>query len=160
VIATAAVFIVWFFKARRNIERLGASGGLPAGWAIGGWFIPCASLVLPVLVARDIWNGSSPRSRRISMAPLVVWWAAWVIGGIVQAVRTNIEPDDFTAVSDVGALIDDYTTARSLSVVAGIAWTVAAVFAIVVVRRVGTMQSERADEIRAEATASRLGAAE
>lgn len=160
VLATTVVFIIWFFKARRNIDRLGARGGLAAGWAIGGWFIPCANWVLPAIVARDTWRGSSPRARRVSIAPLVVWWAAWAGGGIIETIRRSVEPDEFAIRADYSPLINDYTQARTLSIIAALAWVVAAAFAIVFVRRVGAMQLERVEELRADAAGARLGAAE
>ena len=58
-VATIVVFICWFWAARANAEAYGQSHGtLSPGWAIGGWFIPVASLVLPCIVARDIYRGT------------------------------------------------------------------------------------------------------
>src|SRR5262245_14862724 len=48
---TAVVFIVWLYRARRNLAIWGILGlGWGPGWAIGGWFIPLANLLIPKLV--------------------------------------------------------------------------------------------------------------
>jgi hypothetical protein len=83
----AVLFIVWMFRAAKNHEALGRSNTrFGPGWAIGGWFVPVANLVLPVLIVQDLWRGgdaSRPRDdaawRNVRGSWLVgCWWAAWV----------------------------------------------------------------------------------
>jgi hypothetical protein len=86
-LATAIVFIVWFFRAAKNNESLGRlRPRLGPGWAIGGWFIPLAFLVIPVLIAQDLWRGSNPdiprgddRWRIAPRSALVGWWWACLL---------------------------------------------------------------------------------
>src|SRR5262249_5509194 len=58
-LVAAILFIIWMWRAAKNNEALERSQPrLGPGWAIGGWFIPLANLVIPVLVAQDLWRGS------------------------------------------------------------------------------------------------------
>jgi hypothetical protein len=150
-LATGIVFIIWLFKARSNIEPLGERGGLATGWAIGGWFIPCASWVLPFLVARDTWLGSRPRARTVTLTPLAVWWGTWVVGGIATMMQRFTEPDDAFVYTEsaIASLVDDYSQARLYSIIGATSWAASAVFAIIVVRSLDRMQQERVVEIRA-----------
>src|SRR5262249_13965466 len=58
-IAIIVVFIVWFHRAAKNNVALGRRRArYSPGWAIGGWFIPFANLVIPAQIAQDLWRGS------------------------------------------------------------------------------------------------------
>src|ERR671910_436204 len=48
-LATGVVFIVWQYRHAKNAEILGQSGGLRAGWAIGGLVLPLPHLVLAAI---------------------------------------------------------------------------------------------------------------
>ena len=50
VLAGLVLFIllmVWGNQAYRSLSRTGAGGRSWSGWAVGGWFIPLASMVIP-----------------------------------------------------------------------------------------------------------------
>ena len=46
-VPTGVVFIRWQHRHALAARRLGGPGRLGPGWAIGGWFVPVASAVLP-----------------------------------------------------------------------------------------------------------------
>ena len=107
VLATGIVFIVWQFRHAKNAELLGRSGGLGPGWAIGGWFIPCAGFVLPAVQLYQSSEASDPahvpgtmRSGRGS--PLVILWGiAFAAGNLVGGVsRQTLYPDAYDATLD------------------------------------------------------------
>ena len=52
------LFVTWMWRAARNNESFGRPGALGPGWAIGGWFIPLASLALPVVQMQQLWRGA------------------------------------------------------------------------------------------------------
>jgi hypothetical protein len=93
-ILTAVAFIVWFHRAYRRTEELGAETRYGGGWAIGAWFVPILSLWRPKQIANDMWRGSDPDAppgpetawRDQPVSPLLaVWWGAFLItnwGGI------------------------------------------------------------------------------
>ena len=76
-----------------------------SGWAIGGWFIPCANLVIPFLVVRDIWRRTPDSVHGAVGSPgmglLWGWWITWAIGYLVSAVaRQGTEDLDSMIQSD------------------------------------------------------------
>lgn len=58
-LATATVFIIWFYLAHKTAKMFRPDTATRAsGWAIGGWFIPFGNLVIPVRIARETWEAS------------------------------------------------------------------------------------------------------
>jgi hypothetical protein len=76
-IFAGVLVIVWFWRARKNLEAFpGARQGMRAGWAIGGWFLPLANLVIPFRVGDDVARASLWRQK----TPWVVstWWVMFL----------------------------------------------------------------------------------
>lgn len=84
-ILSGAGFLVWEYRAYRNLASLGAKQlrFSPAGSA-GWYFCPILNLWKPVQAMEDIWKGS--REGRPAFALVFVWWALIIISGLV----TNI----------------------------------------------------------------------
>jgi Domain of unknown function (DUF4328) len=145
---TVAIFvliIIWMFRAMKNNEALGRSDArLSPGWGIGGWFIPVANLVIPVLILQDLWRGSDPSSPRNDPAwrnnrgsALVAWY--WV-AHVISCARFLSEGSD-KKLRDLSEL-KDFRTHDSIAVV-GVAATIAsAVLGIQVIRRITNRQEE------------------
>jgi multisubunit Na+/H+ antiporter MnhC subunit len=140
-LATVVVFIIWMFRAARNNAGLGREHPrLGPGWAIGGWFIPLANLVIPVLVMQDLWRGSTASIPRGDMrwkiadrSALVGWWWAALLLSLLQGAVDTEDPE--TTLSDLRA-------ADTLSIVGTCFRIVAAVLAILVVRKLTERQEE------------------
>jgi hypothetical protein len=90
-LGAGACFIVWLYRLRADVDAFTPHrGGLSRGWAIGGWFIPLANVVLPFLVIRDVIRNTSPavpggqpaRGAPAVYALAALWWALWVVGGV------------------------------------------------------------------------------
>jgi len=134
-VAVFVVLVVWTYRAARNLEALGRpSPTLGAGWAIGGWFIPFANLVLPFLVLRDVWKGGEPgvprgdpRWKQVPVgAPLIVWWSLWVASWVAWAVLQNLDDDEFlTTTEEVRRNTAWGSVAMGLSALAAVAAIVA-----------------------------------
>jgi hypothetical protein len=95
-LTAAVLMIIWAYKVSQSAERLrphGRSWG--PGWAIGGWFIPLASLVIPKLVLNEAERiATAPRSgnqvvaewRRQSTSILGwAWWLTYVAASLIGA---------------------------------------------------------------------------
>jgi hypothetical protein len=82
-VAAGVLVIIWLWRARKNLDAFpGAPRGMRAGWAIGGWFIPFANLVIPFRVTATVARASLWRSKT---PPLVGWWwAMWILGSCVS----------------------------------------------------------------------------
>jgi hypothetical protein len=107
-IATAVVFIVWQFRHAKNAQLLGKFDGLSPGWAIGGWFIPCANFVLPTVQLYQASQASDPSltpgtvRRQGQGNPLVILWGiAFAVGNIVGgSIRQAVYPDAYEPTLD------------------------------------------------------------
>ncbi|MEU7280204.1 DUF4328 domain-containing protein [Streptomyces sp. NPDC045431] len=141
-LATAVVFILWFHRVRVNAGVFAPDMfGSGPGWAIGAWFIPIANVVIPCKIARQTWRAS----RRDPYAaygkgerPTLVmgWWLVWLFSGFVDALATRAYDDADRA--------SEFVTACEALAVSEVADAVAAVLAIVVVRRLTAMQDAKA----------------
>jgi hypothetical protein len=102
---TAILFLVWFFRAYRNLVRSGIQDLRYApGWAVGSWFIPFFNFVRPKQIANDICKASAsvatvgPERRDQLSLPARVnwWWGLWILGGVCGAIGNG-------AISSAGA---------------------------------------------------------
>jgi Domain of unknown function (DUF4328) len=81
---TAVVYLVWFYRARTNVEHYEPQfQRRSVGWALGGW-LPIVSFWVPYQVTTDILLDSRQSLRapadvwRRSFGVLQAWWAAWL----------------------------------------------------------------------------------
>ncbi|MET9515948.1 DUF4328 domain-containing protein [Streptomyces sp. NPDC002994] len=150
-LATATVFIVWFFRVRRNagvfapdVPRRGS------GWAIGAWFIPFANLWIPRGIAVDVWSASRRDPYSLEAAKeephtvLNAWWTAWVVSALF---------DRFAANSYKKAEApDEIRDALDLMVAGDLLDIAAAVLAVFFVRALTRMQHLKATTGPADST--------
>ncbi|MFG3036900.1 DUF4328 domain-containing protein [Streptomyces sp. NPDC048330] len=141
-LATGIVFILWFHRLRRNAEVWAPDlQGRGPGWAVGGWFIPIGNLWIPRAIAVDVWRASRREpyaaDGRGELALLNGWWTCWVVGTLVNWVSGQM----YKTVDDTG----NWTTATQWSVAGYVLDAVAAVLAILFVRRLTSMQHAKAN---------------
>ena len=139
------LIIIWSFRAAKNNEALGRMyPRLKPGWAIAGWLIPFANLVIPVLILQDLWRGSevsTPRGdlgwRANKGSALIGWYWAFFIAssvryGVGRSKARYLYVDE----------LRDLRTHDTVAVIGMVATIVAAVLAIRVVRRLAARQEE------------------
>jgi hypothetical protein len=137
-LVTGVLFIVWQWRTAKNaavvLRRRGARYG--PGWSIGGWFIPLANLVIPVLVMQDLWRSSDPQSSpdgwrsRPRSALVGWWWVAFVVAGVAsRGSRTT----DSSALSEI-------KSADNAAAFGVVMFAVAAILAMLVVRSITARQ--------------------
>src|SRR3954453_21556242 len=100
-VVTAVLWIIWQFRHAKNAERLRGSLGLGPGWAIGGWFIPLGSFVLP---AMQLWQSAKasdpdlpagePASRGKAPGLIIAWMALYDAAAIAFLVASTQRPSD------------------------------------------------------------------
>jgi hypothetical protein len=138
-------FLMWFHRAHRNLRALGATElRFTPGWAVGWWFMPVYSIYRPYQVMKEIWQGSNPATRPgIEESPwptpstaMVGWWwglflfmcaAQWFSDQVVKQAHS----------------IEDTMAASWVKIGFCAITAVAALLAILVVRRVTANQEER-----------------
>ena len=59
IIGTIITFIMWFFRAYKNLHilKIKLLQHSP-GWAIGAWFVPFLNLVRPFQIMNEIWENT------------------------------------------------------------------------------------------------------
>ena len=104
-IACVITFLVWYGRAYRNLDRLGAQG-LRWGkrWAIAYWFIPIGNLFRPKQVMNDIWRASDPALPPVAhhwqenRVPALFhwWWALWLVSSFISNIlfRRTLDQGD------------------------------------------------------------------
>ncbi|MFJ8532016.1 DUF4328 domain-containing protein [Streptomyces sp. NPDC093591] len=76
----AIVFVVWFFRMRRNTGLLAPDRFRNGpGWAVGAWLIPLVNLWLPYRIALDMWGAATllpaaGEPYRARTWPVNLWW--------------------------------------------------------------------------------------
>lgn len=113
-IASAVVFLMWIYRAYKNLAALGATGlRFTPGWAVGWFFIPIANLVRPYQVTSEIWKASEPKVdttdstswKNLATSPIVGWWwALFLISSFIAAVASEF-PFYGTMVSEIVDII-------------------------------------------------------
>ncbi|MFJ9678357.1 DUF4328 domain-containing protein [Streptomyces sp. NPDC101194] len=141
-VATAVVFIIWFRRVRLNAEVFDPSAQpMGVGWAVGAWFVPIANLVLPRRIAGGIWTASAQTDpdggwRTVPTTVMNLWWGAWVCSLVVSRYTSQQywKAEEPQEIMDAAGLLMA-TDALDL---------VAAVLAVLFVRKLTRMQGERA----------------
>jgi hypothetical protein len=143
------LFLSWFYRAYRNLESLGATNlRFTPGWAVGWFFIPFWNLIRPIQIAGEIWRWSVPgadaggqRSSRAIPGIVVGWWIPYAISRIAAFIarRTTVGGED--AMSSVAG--------KSFWMLGADVLTIpAAVFAIIMMRKILAGQMERHERVR------------
>jgi len=93
--AAAGTFLFWFARAYRNLPALGAYElKYSPRSAVGWWFVPLASMVVPLLVTIELSSASDPsvrpngcnERRRAPFPKLVLtWWIAFTATTILAS---------------------------------------------------------------------------
>lgn len=89
------LFLVWHNHAYKSAESARRDLKWSSGWAVRGWFIPGANLVIPKLVMNQVELGAVTReahrkpesSRSRTLGPLgASWWGTWVVALVLISV--------------------------------------------------------------------------
>ncbi|MEV7278462.1 DUF4328 domain-containing protein [Streptomyces sp. NPDC093111] len=141
-LATAVVFIVWMFRVRGNADVWAPDLQRRAkGWMIAGWVVPIVSFWFPRGLIVDIWRASRAEpygpDRRGEFVLINLWWLFFLVGRITAEVGARM----FDGPATVDALVE-----ATGWILAGDALDiVAAVLAILLVRRLTSMQHLKAN---------------
>jgi Domain of unknown function (DUF4328) len=109
------VFLVWFYRARKNADGRGQLQRHSPGWAIGAWFVPFVNLVFPFQIMTGIWRANEPEDRRSRAVVLVgFWWGCWLGGGILREVGSRLGSTSAGPARGANILADVLTAAAAI----------------------------------------------
>ncbi len=136
----AVLFMIWMWRAAKNVGLFGrARQSFGPGFAIGGWFIPFANLVIPGMQMHGIWKGSGPPLRtgeRAKGSALVwVWWIVFLVGRAF--IFLNSTPSR-TKAYEVSA----FDVQNGLLIAGSVATGASALLAIFMIRAITAMQED------------------
>lgn len=136
-LAAAAAFVVWLYQARRHAERLGGALEWAPGWAVGGWFVPVAGLVIPYLVVRDVRRAGASAAQP---APVGWWWTSVLVTVLLNGLIRLYDVVTSDGARFEGATLDTRTVAYPLWTVGTSTIVVTAFLTAHVVRRITEAQ--------------------
>lgn len=147
-IATAIAFLMWLYRAYRNLESLRVGKvEFTAGWAVGWFFIPFANLIMPYRAVKELWLKSDPDLRAnnffptTSSAPVIGWWwGFWIVAGITGNLSGRIYAGADTA--------SQLAAGTWVGVASNLLEIVAAVFAIMVVKGIDARQQSQIHQMK------------
>lgn len=129
-VATGAVLIIWQYLYAENAQLMGGPLELGSGWAIAGWFIPVANLVLPYMQLGQSYAASDPvipaAAGRLPR-PVFAWMTANLFAAVLFPVSIALRPGDDT---QPGAAIERFALADRVAATAMLLYAAAGVFAI------------------------------
>ena len=134
-------FCVWIYRAHGNLTALGATNlRFSPAWAVGWYFVPIMNLFRPYQVMKELWEESDPRAE---LTLVKWWWGLWIVGGFVSAgIASLFSEQDLSE-----WLVNDW---RDIG--ADVILIVAALLAVLIVRRIVARQDEQALATGAAAT--------
>lgn len=140
-LATAVVFIVWFFRIRGNADVWAPDLQRRAkGWFIAGWIVPIVQFWFPRTMVVDAWRAGRPEpygaDRRGEFALINFWWLFFWASRITAEVGSRS--------FDEALNVDTLVAATNWILVGDLLDVVAAVLAILLVRRLTSMQHQKA----------------
>lgn len=94
---TVVFFLIWLFKAFKNLSALESNSlEFTPGWAVGWWFIPFANLVKPYQIVSELWRESDTDfdpntflSNQIGSPAIIGWWWGLFIAGNIGGRISN-----------------------------------------------------------------------
>ena len=145
VILCGILFITWLYRGHRSDHMEPRCLQHKSGWAIGGWFVPFLNLWRPYQMVTDLRRGATGTSHPLTYPVQGVWWGAFlvysaldrVVGRLLWDLETTTPQDDFVLYAERFDATVGWDVARSLASV------VAAVLAIIMVRRLTSEVLER-----------------
>ena len=141
-IATVVLWLIWQYRFAKNAEVLGKREGLGAGWAIGGWLIPIANLILGPLQLYQSAKWSDPESPgRPGRVPglVIAWWVLWVGQGLIGFGSGRF---GFSTEAGNDVDIDEFRASDQLGSFGAVVTAAAAIVAIFMIRELTRRQRE------------------
>ncbi|NSL43431.1 DUF4328 domain-containing protein [Streptomyces sp. 8P21H-1] len=146
-LAVVVVWSIWFQRVRHNAEAF-EPGQLryASAMAAGSWFVPLVNLIMPKQISNDIWTASTGHRVGAGRWILHLWWWSFVAYAVMYVSGSWSSWYDSDVVVEA---TDDIVT----GLVTNVLGVVSAVLAVLVVKRLTTVQQARIQQARNAGTA-------
>ncbi|GAX55674.1 hypothetical protein SO3561_07235 [Streptomyces olivochromogenes] len=135
-VATMAVYLVWFHRVRINAEVFDPFGHeMGRAWVGWGWFVPVVNFWFPRRIMLNTWDASRPAGTRTSHGLVNAWWAMWIITSAADQTASAAHRAAHTAL--------ELQHAAGQRIFSDVTDIVAAVLAALVVLRLNRIQNEK-----------------
>ena len=121
-LAVPLVFIVWAWRATKNLESWGAPLQRGPKWAIGAWFVPLAGLWIGYQVVRDAWRlvPTSEEAYPERNNPWSIAWIAYLISNVLTGFGSRLSGQELS-LNDIRVVDRILEAGHFVRLVAGIA---------------------------------------
>lgn len=144
-VTTVVFFLMWLYRAHENLAAFGVKQSSlqhSSGWAVGSFFVPFVSLVVPYRAIKELWTKSVPNSGSLfsELSPpgfFPLWWGMWLLSNFVDQLYFRLTWQD--KISRASGAV--------LGMISGVLGAVAAVLAIMVVREIERQQTKTSRQI-------------
>lgn len=148
-IAAAIFFLIWLYRAYKNLKPLNANPDTTPGFAVGSFFIPILNLFRPFQTFQEMWRESDPETviaggirpmhafiEDSSKSLLViVWWGLWLLSNITSGIAINWSRN--------AQILNDYIVASWINMTSGVLTIFAAIACIVLIKKITDRQDEK-----------------
>jgi len=139
-VTTVVVFLMWLYRVHENLAAFGVPRNqmqYTSAWAVGSFFVPIVSLIIPYRAIREVWQKSVPNYTTMfsTLSPpsyFPLWWGFWITSNIADQLYFRLSWRE-VAPTDVIEVI---------GAIGGILGIVAALLGIKVVREIQRQQVE------------------
>jgi hypothetical protein len=141
---TILLFGIWIVRANKNVRALGARElSMSPGWALGYFFIPILNLWKPKTAMNQLWlashNPSTWNGNPKEKSQVVdKWWGLWLASLAVSNSEMHYLNKAVT--------VEDYNQAMLFGIVASICSILSCKFAVALVDKISTLQTEIFDK--------------
>ncbi|MEU7805774.1 DUF4328 domain-containing protein [Micromonospora sp. C32] len=148
-LTAGTLVVIWTWRARKNLDAFpGAVPSLSPAWAIAGWLVPFANLVVPARVLADLLRNSVWQRRQSWLVG--VWWASWLVFLIGDRFVARAEQQRYDRLTELprndaefATYVRFYEEALAPRLTPAVACLVAGVAFVVLVRRISAAQQDR-----------------
>jgi hypothetical protein len=148
-VATIVFFLMWFYRSHENLPSFGVARNTlkySSGWAVGSFFVPFVSLVVPYRAMKGLWSKSIPNATEMfrDLSPpgfFPLWWAAWLVSNFANQIHLRLTLQGKLS-SDVSA---------TFGIVTAVLDILAAILALMVVQEIDKQQTESSKLISPQA---------
>jgi len=154
-IVTAIGFLIWVYRAYKNLRPLGANPDTTPGWAVGYFFIPILNLFRPFQIFQEMWRESDPETvvasgirpmhafiEDSSKSLLVIfWWGLWLLLNIMGWIAFSWNRN--------AQILNDYILASWINMASDLLTMIAAIACIIIIMKITNRQDEKIKRLAA-----------